>query len=496
MATQVAVIRATLKYKTQDEMIRGMSPHISKRGLIIHTRQTREVGSTVQFEFKLADGSQSYTGEGIVRDILDGTKPGMLIALKRVNPAFKEVVDAILSKAEKPETSGTFSQHIVQGSAVGDFLGDLDLDSGLDSLFSSIEKAPNERRSDAVNGIFSGQFDISEPIESQSLSFEIGENRDVASADERGEINVDEFEQALNSLSGTAAKASDVATEAKPSESAKEERKDEWKETLPKETEQYFAIKREDKSVVDTADEELKAIESQTQKPALSKSAESEKARSTTLTGFPIEEESSADLFAALQNEIFAMESTDNPVIPESMLSQPEKSPEASSSPVIHAATTSSSPVIHASSPVSSPVNHAAPLPVASNNSGSGISPLPKLEQAEVKRVSNPLLNRPSVSATNPVSLDELISQTSADALEKDSVKPAAPKPILRKNSEDNKASLDALLKRADIKSKNVVLTDVNTRKATPRKRNSADDGEPSIPMPKKGGFLSNLFKK
>ena len=463
MATQVAIIRATLKYKTQDEMIRGMTPHISKRGLVIHTRQTREVGSSVQFEFKLADGSQSYTGEGVVRQVLDGPKPGMLIALKRVNHAFKEVVDAILSGQETPDKGGAFSQRIVQGSDAKDIFGDLDLDSGLDSLFSSIEKAPGERRTGAVNGIYSGQFDMSEPIESQSLSFEIGEGQ--ASADERSEINVDEFEQAVNSLGG--AKESDGAVlegvSAKPSSSSSS-----IKDELPRETEQFFAIRRED--AAEKAVEPQKSVEAPASKA--SKSSESDKTRSATLTGFPIEEESSADLFAALQSEIFAMQSTDSPVITESMLAEPEKK----SAPVIHAA--------------------AAPKPVSVIEPVTGALHISTPEHTEVKHVSNPLLNRPSVSTAKPVSLDELISQTSADALEKETSKPAAPKPIMRKNSEDNKASLDALLKRADIKSKNVVLTDVNTRKATPRRRNTGDDGEPSIPMPKKSGFLSSLFKK
>lgn len=461
MATQVSVIRATLKYKTQEEMIRGMAPHISKRGLIIHTRQTREVGACIQFEFKLADGMRSYTGEGVVRQILDGTKPGMLIALKRVNHAFKEVVDAILSGAETTDTGAAFSQHIVNGGDAGNIFGDMDLDSGIDSLFSSIEKAPVDRKKEAINGLYSEKFDMSAPIETPSLSFEIGELRETASSVEGGEASVDEFERALNSLSGNGEKVS-VGV------------KSEDDELRLKETERFFAVKREKKSELDASEEEVRSIQAQASKPSSSESS-----RSTTLTGFPIEEESSADLFAALQSEIFAMQSSDNSVIPESLLSESEKR------------TVLPPP----NEPAAKSIIPSAPAPISGINPLKGSSRILSPEKAEIKPVSNPLLNRVSSPSPKPVSLEELISQTSVDALDKEDSKAASPKPVSRKANENN-ASLDALLKRADIKSKNVILTDVNTRKATPRKRNSSEDGEPAIPVPKKGGFLSNLFKK
>ena len=151
MTSQIAVIRATLRYTTQEELIAGMKPLLSKRGLFIYTRTTRPVGSPVRFEFTLADGSQTYAGEGVVRREIpysgdsSSQKSGMLVCLQRVNRPFKAVVDAVLEQSET-ERRTTGKQFIVE-SRVGehqgfDLFGDIDLDEGLNSLFSGIAKKP------------------------------------------------------------------------------------------------------------------------------------------------------------------------------------------------------------------------------------------------------------------------------------------------------------------------------------------------------------------
>ncbi len=162
MTSQIEVIRATLKYSTQEELIQGMAPLITRRGLFIHTRMTKPVGSEVQFEFRLADGSKVYSGEGVVRKEVpfiggpSSQKSGMLVALRRINRAFKEVVDAILGStdtdvslkiAPDPEEA-VKNQKIVQthGGEGLDIFGDDDLDMGLDSLFSGIEKTPSRNK--------------------------------------------------------------------------------------------------------------------------------------------------------------------------------------------------------------------------------------------------------------------------------------------------------------------------------------------------------------
>ena len=189
MGSQIAVIKATLKYTTQEALIKGMAPLITRRGLFIHTRTTRPVGSEVHFEFQLADGSQTYSGEGIVRKEIpfvggpSSQKSGMLIALKRINRPFKQVVDAILNPEEAqpepveevaaPAPEAAPKQMIVEsraGESDGlDLFGGFDFDSGLDSLFAGIEKKVAEKTSDLIEKptVVSGLF------ESPSVSSEL-----------------------------------------------------------------------------------------------------------------------------------------------------------------------------------------------------------------------------------------------------------------------------------------------------------------------------------
>ena len=154
-----------------------MRPLISRRGLFVHTRTTRPVGSEVHFEFTLADGSQVYSGEGVVRKEIpfiggpSSQKSGMLIALRRINRPFKAVVDTILaSQPEERETHASTERKVgkqfIVESRVGepqgfDLFGDMDFDAGLDSLFSGIEKKKNDilqsglyERPTVVSGLF------------------------------------------------------------------------------------------------------------------------------------------------------------------------------------------------------------------------------------------------------------------------------------------------------------------------------------------------------
>ena len=157
MTAKIAVIKATLKYSSQEDMIKGMAPLISPGGLFIRTKTTRPTGSEVHFEFQLADGSITYTGEGIVKKEIpyvageSAKKAGMLISLKRINKPFKTVVDAILSAQETPQkTENRPARQIVESRIDStnkfSFFDDVDLDSDLDSLFADITKSSASRR--------------------------------------------------------------------------------------------------------------------------------------------------------------------------------------------------------------------------------------------------------------------------------------------------------------------------------------------------------------
>ena len=185
---KIAMIKATLKYTKQAEVIEAMKPLISSRGLFILTRTTRPVGSEVHFEFKLADNSITYAGEGIVRKEIpfvggpSSQRSGMLVALRKVNRPFKEVVDAVIGaqqqsdrsitpssmqavppEAIKPEDKAETASEaapVAESAAVAsspvnssivdtknsgeslDLFGDSDMEEGLDFLFSGIGKKP------------------------------------------------------------------------------------------------------------------------------------------------------------------------------------------------------------------------------------------------------------------------------------------------------------------------------------------------------------------
>lgn len=113
-AKQVAVVRAKLKFATREEFIQGFSPLVSRAGLFIKTKNTKEEGTAVRFEFKLADESAIFVGEGLVRkeiafDPQQPAKPcGMLIAVRKLNRSSKEVWDELLARkglgAESPSS--------------------------------------------------------------------------------------------------------------------------------------------------------------------------------------------------------------------------------------------------------------------------------------------------------------------------------------------------------------------------------------------------------
>ena len=230
VTSQIAVIHATLRYTTQEELIAGMKPLLSKRGLFIYTRTTRPVGSQVRFEFTLADGSQTYAGEGVVRREVpfiggpSSQKSGMLVSLQRVNRPFKAVVDAILDHAE-PEHRAMGKQFIVESRAGEhqgfDLFGDIDLDEGLDSLFSGIAKkpAPPENKSGlyvpptVVSGMFNSpdneimleyqSDDEPEPIASpidNSLGSRLGTRRSGMSVQEKSRAITGQYSSVVDNI--------------------------------------------------------------------------------------------------------------------------------------------------------------------------------------------------------------------------------------------------------------------------------------------------------
>ncbi|MFA5623520.1 MAG: hypothetical protein WC966_00480 [Bradymonadales bacterium] len=254
-ANRIAMIKATLKYTTQEAFIEGIAPLISRAGLFIRTRSTRPIGTEVHFEFRLADDSQVYIGEGVVRKEIpfvggpSSQMSGMLLSLNRINRPFKEVVDAVLKAkeiqehkqrgglterdstppameaAEATETAQSSSQatdtaaseatqdkpklHIVEakaGDSLGfDLFGETDIDAGLDDLFAGVGLAAPElsaTRSSGenlgvgagfeVSGVYEEPRDLEANASKDYLAALVSANEELRSDIESAVINDDD----------------------------------------------------------------------------------------------------------------------------------------------------------------------------------------------------------------------------------------------------------------------------------------------------------------
>ena len=112
----MAVVRAKLKFTDRDDFIRGFAPLLSRAGLFIRTKSIKPVGTPVRFEFRLANDTPIFVGEGLVRkevpfDPLSPQKPcGMLVGLRKLDRNSKSVFDDVL--ALKARASATQSREM------------------------------------------------------------------------------------------------------------------------------------------------------------------------------------------------------------------------------------------------------------------------------------------------------------------------------------------------------------------------------------------------
>lgn len=95
----VAVIRARLNLPDAEAFIHAFAPMISPGGMFVRTRRLKEVGATIRFEFSLANGERLLLGEGIVRQVRDGSDSpaGMLVKFTKLNRASKNLVDRVVA---------------------------------------------------------------------------------------------------------------------------------------------------------------------------------------------------------------------------------------------------------------------------------------------------------------------------------------------------------------------------------------------------------------
>ncbi len=100
--SQIAAIRARLNFEQESEFIEAFAPLISAGGMFLRTRQIKPVGSTIRFDFSLADGERLLFGEGLVRQVRQPTPQnprspsGMLIKFTKLNRASKDLIRRVM----------------------------------------------------------------------------------------------------------------------------------------------------------------------------------------------------------------------------------------------------------------------------------------------------------------------------------------------------------------------------------------------------------------
>lgn len=106
-----SAIRARLKFPSIEAFKEGYGRYISAGGMFVpmSPQKLKPVGTTVRFQFLLADGTSALLGEGVVRQIrgMDGGESGpvgMLVKFTKLSPESKALVDEVVRF--KTEVSG------------------------------------------------------------------------------------------------------------------------------------------------------------------------------------------------------------------------------------------------------------------------------------------------------------------------------------------------------------------------------------------------------
>ncbi|RDV40045.1 hypothetical protein DV096_05670 [Bradymonadaceae bacterium TMQ3] len=106
-----SAIRARLKFPSIASFKEGYGRYISAGGMFVpmSPQKLKPVGTTVRFQFLLADGTSALLGEGVVRQIrgMDGGESGpvgMLVKFTKLSPESKALVDEVVRL--KTEGSG------------------------------------------------------------------------------------------------------------------------------------------------------------------------------------------------------------------------------------------------------------------------------------------------------------------------------------------------------------------------------------------------------
>lgn len=109
-AAERALLRARLdKFQTVDAFIDGFHRFFARGGVLLPTRQPREVGSRVTLQLEIAGGTIVLLAEGVVDSVRadkENRSPGMVIRFTHIEPPYRATVERIL--ALRNEKTGSF----------------------------------------------------------------------------------------------------------------------------------------------------------------------------------------------------------------------------------------------------------------------------------------------------------------------------------------------------------------------------------------------------
>ncbi len=143
--TKVQPIRARLeKFSTREEFARGYRQYITSDGILLPTRQVKDIGTQIALKLEIADGTVGLRADGEVtehRQNSKGQTVAMFIRFHRIDPASQAVVQLALAEASSAAPRSVDEPAADQTEAP-DERPDLDafaeeLDSTFDSIFSS-----------------------------------------------------------------------------------------------------------------------------------------------------------------------------------------------------------------------------------------------------------------------------------------------------------------------------------------------------------------------
>jgi len=107
-SSKVTAIRARLeKFSTVDAFVEGYNQYFFRGGMLLPTRQSREVGTPVSLQLEIGDGTTVVRADGEVQQVRtneSGRAVGMVIRFKRVDAATRDLMARILRERHERRT--------------------------------------------------------------------------------------------------------------------------------------------------------------------------------------------------------------------------------------------------------------------------------------------------------------------------------------------------------------------------------------------------------